>query len=306
MHQASNFHRDFIRPRYWLTWFGISILFLLVRLPYPLLYRLGTWMGRLSMRFMQRRMYIVRRNLELCFPDMARDELEDLISSNFESLGMGLLETGMAWFWSDRRIKHWFNVKGLNHLRAAQETGRGILMIGVHFLSLEMGGRTMGLCHPMTAIYRPHNNKVIEWVQTRGRMRSNKAMIDRRNLRGIVHALKEGDTVWFAPDQDYGPNGSVFVQWFSVPEVATTSGTWVLTRLAKPILMPVVLIRKNNCSGYELIINEELQDYPIDNKMQAARYINQIIEREIMRAPNQYMWLHRRFKTRPDGLRSIY
>lgn len=306
MKQPQKFQRSFLRPRYWLTWFGVSVLFLLVQLPYPVLNKLGTWMGRTSMRFMKRRVSIARRNLELCFPDMDEQQLERCIVGNFESLGMGLLETGMAWFWSDRRVKRWFTVNGLNNLKAAQADGRGALIIGVHFMSLELGGRAMGLCQPMMAMYRPHNNKLMEWVQTKGRMRSNKAMINRRDLRGMVQALKQGEAVWFAPDQDYGPKGSVFAPLFAVPDAATTSGTWMLARMAKPALITVVLIRKEDGSGYELVIQPELKDYPIESEQEAAEYMNRVIECEIMRAPSQYMWLHRRFKTRPVGASSLY
>ena len=104
---------------------------------------------------------------------------------------MGLLETGMAWFWPDRRVRKWFDVEGLDNLKRAQMQNRGVMVVGVHFMSLELGGRVMGLCQPMMATYRPHNNKLMEWIQTRGRMRSNKAMIGRNNLRGIVGALKK-------------------------------------------------------------------------------------------------------------------
>lgn len=306
MKHSQKFQMGLLHPRYWLTWFGVSLLFLLVQLPYPLLHRLGIWMGRTSMHFMKRRVSIARRNLELCFPDMDPEQRERHILGNFESLGMGLLETGIAWFWSDRRVKRWFTVNGLHNLKAAQRDGRGALMIGVHFMSLELGGRAMGLCQPMMAMYRPHNNKLMEWIQTKGRMRSNKAMINRRDLRGMVLALKQGEAVWFAPDQDYGPKGSVFAPLFAVPQAATTSGTWMLARMANPAMVTVVLIRKDDGSGYELVIQPELKDYPIENEQQAASFMNRVIEREIMRAPEQYMWLHRRFKTRPVGATSLY
>lgn len=300
------FRASFLHPRYWLTWFGLGVLFLLVQLPYPVLNRLGIWLGRTSMRFLKRRVSITRRNLQLCFPDLPSDQLEARIVSNFESLGMGLLETGMAWFWSDARVKRWFDVSGLHNLKKAQENKKGVLVIGVHFMSLELGGRAMGLCQPMMAMYRPHNNKAMEFVQTWGRMRSNKAMLDRKDLRGMVHALKKGEAVWFAPDQDYGPRGSVFAPLFAVDQAATTSGTFMLARLAKPALVTVVLVRKALGKGYELVIQPELQDYPIDDEMAAAAYMNRVIEKEIMRAPDQYLWLHRRFKTRPAGTPSLY
>lgn len=303
---SPRFRASFLHPRYWLTWFGLGVLFLLVQLPYPVLNRLGIWLGRTSMRFLKRRVSITRRNLQLCFPDLPSDQVEARIVSNFESLGMGLLETGMAWFWSDARVKRWFDVSGLHNLKKAQENKKGVLVIGVHFMSLELGGRAMGLCQPMMAMYRPHNNKAMEFVQTWGRMRSNKAMLDRKDLRGMVHALKKGEAVWFAPDQDYGPRGSVFAPLFAVDQAATTSGTFMLARLAKPALVTVVLVRNALGKGYELVIQPELQDYPIDDEMAAAAYMNRVIEKEIMRAPDQYLWLHRRFKTRPAGTPSLY
>ncbi|AUX92050.1 kdo(2)-lipid IV(A) palmitoleoyltransferase [Mixta gaviniae] len=306
MKSSTSFTLDLLHPRYWLNWFGLGVLFLLVQLPFPLIERLGVWMGRTSMRFLPRRVRITRRNLELCFPDLPACELEQRIVHNFESLGMGLMETGMAWFWPDSRVKRWFTVNGLHNLKAAQQDKRGALIIGVHFMSLELGGRTMGLCQPMMAMYRPHNSKLMEWVQTKGRTRSNKAMIDRRDLRGMVKALKQGEAVWFAPDQDYGPKGSVFAPLFAVPQAATTSGTYMLARLARPAMITVVLIRKERGQGYELVIQPQLEDYPLDDEQAAAAYMNKIIEREILRAPSQYLWLHRRFKTRPIGAASLY
>ncbi|TPG61838.1 kdo(2)-lipid IV(A) palmitoleoyltransferase [Ewingella americana] len=306
MTSPSRFRASFLHPRYWLTWFGLGILYLLVQLPYPVLYRLGNWLGRTSMRFLKRRVSITRRNLELCFPHLDKVQIEQRIVSNFESLGMGLLETGMAWFWSDARVKRWFDVSGLHNLKKAQQDNKGVLVIGVHFMSLELGGRAMGLCQPMMAMYRPHNNKAMEFVQTWGRMRSNKAMLDRKDLRGMVHALKKGEAVWFAPDQDYGPRGSVFAPLFAVDQAATTSGTYMLARLAKPALVTVVLIRKEKAKGYDLVIQPALKDYPIDDEMAAAAYMNRVVEKEIMRAPDQYLWLHRRFKTRPEGAPSLY
>lgn len=306
MKNPQKFKSVLLHPRYWRIWFGLSLLFFLVQLPYPLLHRLGVWLGRNSMRFLKRRVFITSRNLELCFPQMDDTERKRRLLENFESLGMGLIETGMAWFWPDKRIKRCFNVTGIHHLKIAQQNQRGVLVIGVHFMSLELGGRVMGLCQPMMATYRPHNNKAMEWVQIKGRLRSNKAMLDRKNLRGMVRALKHGEAVWFAPDQDYGPRGSVFAPLFAVEKAATTSGTFMLARLAEPAMVPVVLIRREKGYGYELLIQPALENYPITDEIAAAIYMNKVLEKEIMRAPEQYMWLHRRFKTRPLGSPFLY
>lgn len=122
----------------------------------------------------------------------------------------------------------------------------------------------------------------------------------------MVHALKRGEAVWFAPDQDYGPRGSVFAPLFAVDQAATTSGTFMLARMANPALVPVVLIRRERGRGYDLLIQPATEDYPLRDEQAAAAYMNKVIEKEIMRAPEQYMWLHRRFKTRPVGAPSLY
>ncbi|WP_312273423.1 LpxL/LpxP family Kdo(2)-lipid IV(A) lauroyl/palmitoleoyl acyltransferase, partial [Pseudescherichia sp.] len=208
-------------------------------------------------------------------------------------------------FWSDKRVRRWFDVEGYQNLVEAQTKHHGVMVVGVHFMSLELGGRVMGLCQPMMATYRQHNSPVMEWVQTRGRMRSNKSMIDRRNLKGLVSALRKGEAVWFAPDQDYGRKGSTFAPFFSV-NAATTNGTYVLSRLSGSAMLTVTMIRKPDGSGYQLHIGKALTDYPVENEFEAASYMNRVIEREIMRAPEQYLWIHRRFKTRPMGEASLY
>lgn len=301
----SKFKRSLLHPRYWVTWFGLGVLWLLVQLPYPAIRWLGTRLGSLSRRFLKRREKIARRNLELCFPSLSENEREQMIVENFKAIGMALLETGMAWFWPDWRVRKWFDVEGLEHLQHALAKNRGVMVIGVHFMSLELGGRVMGLCQPMMATYRQHNSPLMEWVQTRGRMRSNKAMINRNNLRGLVSALKKGEAVWFAPDQDYGRKGSNFAPFFAVKDVATTNGTFVISRLSKAAMLTVTMIRKKDNSGYRLFITPVMENYPEDES-EAASYINKIIEREIMRAPEQYLWVHRRFKTRPEGETSLY
>lgn len=301
----SKFTPALLHPRYWFTWFGLGVLWLLVQLPYPIMRRLGAGLGSLSRLFLKRRESIARRNLELCFPAMSHDEREHLIRENFKSIGMALLETGMAWYWPDWRVRKWFDVEGLENLQRAQAQNRGVMVIGVHFMSLELGGRVMGLCQPMMATYRPHNSPLMEWVQTRGRLRSNKEMISRNNLRGLVSALKKGEAVWFAPDQDYGRKGSSFAPFFAVKDVATTNGTFVISRLSKAAMLTVTMIRKSDGTGYRLFITPEMENYP-QEEIAAAAYINKVIENEIMRAPEQYLWVHRRFKTRPVGEPSLY
>jgi len=300
------FSAALLHPRYWLTWFGIGMLWLIVQLPYPFLYRLGSGLGRLAMRLMKRRVHVATRNLELCFPDMPPDERHALVVKNFESTGMGLLETGMAWFWSDKRLARWMEVINFEPVYELQRQKRGILLIGVHFLTLELGARMFGMQTPGIGVYRPNDNPVIDWLQTWGRLRSNKSMLDRKDLKGMVKALKSGEVVWYAPDHDYGPRASVFVPLFAVDQAATTSGTWMLSRLSGAALVPFVPRRKPDGKGYELVMLDPELSPPLDDAETTAAWMNKIVEKCILMAPEQYMWLHRRFKTRPEGVPSRY
>ncbi|NNS08626.1 Kdo(2)-lipid IV(A) acyltransferase [Erwinia sp. JH02] len=307
MTQLPHFNRTLLHPRYWFTWSGIILLYLLVLLPYPVLYFIGCGLGRVSMRFLKSRVTIARRNLELCFPQMPNAEREALVICNFESLGMGLIETGMAWFWPDWRIKKWFSVSGLEHIQKAKTDGKGVLLIGLHFLTLELGARIFGIYNPGIGVYRPNDNPLIDWLQTWGRMRSNKSMLDRKDLKGMIRALKNGDIIWYAPDHDYGPKSSVFVPLFAVDEAATTKGSYLLIRSGNPAVIPFVPRRLPSGKGYEMVIlPEQTSAIPLDDERTTAIHMNQIIEHAVLMAPEQYMWLHRRFKTRPEGQPSFY
>ena len=303
---ACVFNKQLLHPRNWLTWFGLGILWLIVQLPYPLLHFIGTSAGRLSRRFLKRREHIARRNIELCFPDMSPAARETLIDQNFMSLGMGLIETGMAWFWPTHRVARWTETSGVNEVVELLEEKQGILLIGIHFLTLEMGARMYGMFTPGIGVYRPNDNPLIDWLQTWGRLRSNKTMLDRKNLKGMVRALKEGEILWYAPDHDYGPASSVFAPLFAVEQAATTTGTWMLAKMSKACIVPFVPRRKPDGKGYELIILPPECSPPLDDAETTAAWMNKIVEQCIMMAPEQYMWLHRRFKTRPEGMPSRY
>lgn len=306
MTHLPQFSRALLHPRYWPTWLGVGLLWLVVQLPYPLIWRLGRAIGHVAMRLMKRRARITDRNLALCFPEMDEHARAALVVKNFESVGMGVLETGMAWFWSNRRIERWFTVDSTDAVKALLTQKRGILLIGVHFLTLELGARIFGIHTPGIGVYRPNDNLLLDWLQTWGRLRSNKTMLDRKDLKGMIKALKKGEIMWYAPDHDYGPRSSVFVPFFAVSQAATTSGTWMLAKTSGAAIVPFVPRRKANGSGYELIILEPEYNPPLDDAETTAAWMNHIVERCVMLAPDQYMWLHRRFKTRPEGVPSRY
>ncbi|URJ24915.1 LpxL/LpxP family Kdo(2)-lipid IV(A) lauroyl/palmitoleoyl acyltransferase [Candidatus Blochmannia ocreatus (nom. nud.)] len=307
MHKIPKFHYYFLHPKFWLIWIGIGILYVIVSLPYSVIYYLGIRLGRMTKYFLLHRMHIIKRNLDLCFPNLSTKEKKDLFNKNCESIGMGVLETGMAWFWSEHRIKRWFKIKGLKNITQARKNKTGILLIGIHFLTLELGARILGTLNPGIGVYRPNDNPLLDWIQTKGRLRSNKKMLICTNVTGMIKALKNGEIVWYAPDHDYGRKNSVFVPLFAVPKAASTIGTYILTKIAKPALIPFIARRLPNSFGYELIIfPNKKNEVPLNTSTDMIKYINKIIEQIILLAPDQYMWLHRRFKTRPPGEPYLY
>lgn len=201
----------FLQPKYWFFWLGLVIWRIILLLPYSILLKIGSKLGFLftKFRFGQRRIEIARRNLQLCFPDFDQKKIEQLLQSNLESVGMAIIETGMAWFWSDKRIKKWSKIEGLSYL--TEHIKEGVIFVGVHFLTLELGARIVGIHQPGVGVYRPNDNPLMDWLQTRGRLRSNKYMLDRKDLRGMIKAIRNGEIIWYAPDHDYGRKNSVFV-----------------------------------------------------------------------------------------------
>ncbi len=300
--QLPPFQRAFLHPKYWGLWLGLGIFKLILALPYPILVRIGKSLGTLFTRlgFGKRRMRIAKRNLELCFPDYTAGQIDEILAQNAESVGMAIIETGMAWFWSDERILKWSKIEGLEHLKNQPE-GTGIIFVGVHFLTLELGARIVGLHHQGIGVYRPNDNPLLDWIQFRGRVRSNKAMLDRKDLRGMIKVLRAGETIWYAPDHDYGRKNSVFVPFFAVKEACTTAGTRMLLRSApNSIVVPFTPMRNEDFSGYTVKISPAVDFSRCENDVDTATLMNKVVESEIMQAQSQYMWLHRRFKTRPN------
>lgn len=295
------FQRAFLAPQYWGFWLVLGIWRILLLLPYPILRHIGNGLGWLFSRLKigKRRAAIARRNLELCFPDRPEHERETLLQENLRSVGMAIIETGMAWFWSDTRIKKWSKIEGLHHLKANQQNG--IIFVGVHFLTLELGARIVGLHHPGFGVYRPNDNPLMDWLQTQGRLRSNKDMLDRKDLRGMIKALRQGETIWYAPDHDYGRKNAVFVPFFAVPDACTTTGSYYLLKSSpKSKIIPFAPLRNRDGSGYTVSISAPVDFSDLDDETHIAIRMNQLVEKEILKGVEQYMWLHRRFKTRPN------
>jgi len=295
-----NFKLSFLLPKYWLTWLGVLIMYTISWLPYKFQLFLGRLVGKLLYKIGSSRKRVAASNLALCFPQMSEQERDQLLRKNFESTGIALFETGMGWWWPDWRIKQKFTVTGLEHLEKAKQDGHGVFILAMHYLCAEIIGRGFGHSHPLVIFYRPHNNQLMEFFQFRGRGRSNKYMLGKRDVKGLIKAIRTGESSLYLPDQDYGRNRSVFVPFFEVKETASTTGTLIFARQANTKTFMLIPQRKDDGSGYTIEITPALDNFPTDDDITDVTRINHEVEKAILRKPEQYMWLHRRFKTRPN------
>lgn len=303
----SGFDIAFLHPRYWLLWFGLGLLWLITQLPYKVLLRLGRALGALMQRVARSRRHIVTRNIELCFTHLSVAERDALVRENFASMGIAFFEMAMSWWWPKKRLSRLVQVQGLEHLQAAQEQGQGAILMAIHFTTLEIGAALLGQQHTIDGMYRAHDNPVFDYVQRRGRERHNAdaQAIEREDVRGMLKVLRKGRAIWYAPDQDYGPKQSLFVPLFGVP-AATVTATSKFAKLGRAQVIPMTQTRLPNGQGYLIKIEPALSDFPGESDEQDCLRLNQWIERAIAQQPEQYLWAHRRFKTRPEGEAKLY
>lgn len=304
--QAPRFKLYFLHPKFWLTWLSVAFLYAISWLPFRVQLSLGKALGWLLYRALPKRVAVARRNIELAYPEMPQQEREILLKTNFANTGIALFETGIAWWWPDWRIKRKLRVEGWEHIKRCEEEGKGVFLLLFHFLCLEVHARVFGIARPSVGLYRPHNNAVMEYLQTKGRSRSNKYMIQRKDVRSMLNSLNNGEVAGYLPDQDYGRHRSVFVPLFSVPDACTTTGTTLFAAGAHCETLISTCERLPGSQGYVLRVYPPQNPIPSGDETSDALHVNQEVERAVNKSPTMYMWVHRRFKTRPDDAMPSY
>jgi len=302
-----HFNKQLLHPRYWLTGLGFTLWWASAQLPYRWQMMLGAGLGRALGRLAPRRRAIAERNIQLCFPTLSLQERSALVDEVMVSVGKAFFETGMAWFMPHRRLQRLIDLQGLEHLQAAHAQGQGVVLLAMHFTHLELGAAAVSMQHSIDGTYRPHANAFYDYVQRKGRERHNDtgSVITRGDMRGMVRALRNGRAVWYAPDQDYGRDHSIFVPFFGIP-AATITATSQIARLGRGVVIPFVHYRRADGRGYRVEILPPLADFPSNDEAADTQLISQLVEREVAKRPDQYLWVHRRFKTRPAGEADLY
>ncbi|RJX72409.1 LpxL/LpxP family Kdo(2)-lipid IV(A) lauroyl/palmitoleoyl acyltransferase [Vibrio sinensis] len=295
------FSFSLLHPKHWGVWLGFGSLAIIVNiLPYSLLYKFGRSLGTLGLKYGKKRAAITERNLELAFPEQTKEERDAIVLENFKNTGMAIIETGITWFWPTWRFKRIIVEKDIHVLHEHKAANKGVLLCCVHALNLEITARAFAVLGVGGyGVYRPHKNPAYNFIQHWGRTHNGNLLIDRKDVKQMIRVLRKGARLFYLPDHDYGRNKSVFVPFFAVPDASTTTGTSIIAHTSKCAIVPGSGFR-NRHGQYDIIADTSIeQDYPRDETA-AAAYMNTYVEQIIMRAPAQWMWLHKRFKTMAD------
>ena len=292
-------------PKHWPAWLLLGVLRLITQLPFALQIKVGEALGWVIYHLARDRRTVTETNLRLCFPDLNEDELLALSKKTIISNGIGIIETAMAWWVDPKDMDHLIHFEGLEHWSKAIGKGKGVILVGGHFTTLDLAGSLLSLFVDVDPMYRKTKNPVFEWTIKTSRERRFKNLIERSDIRRTLKTLREGRTLWYAPDQNYGAKHSVFAPFFGI-EASTITAT---TRFAKLNDSPLLIFshfRNEDGSGYTLRLSSAIENFPTGDERSDATRINKLLETEIRQQPDQYMWVHRRFKTRPEGEAPLY
>ena len=265
----------------------------------------GRIFGRIAHLLAGERRAIVRRNIELCFPELSGDERDALARRHFDALGMSIIEMGLGRWASDAKMLELSIVENLEYVVDQKNRGRGVILLGAHFTTTEASGRAIRLAGAsFDAVYRRNRSEFITEFLRTGRERSADATIEKRDIRSMVRKLRAGGTVWYAPDQSYKRKGAEVVPFFGVPTMHMTA-TSTLARLGNAVVVPF-FPRRMPDGHYLLKFLPPLDDFPSDDPVEDVMRYVRLLEEHIRECPEQYFWIHRKFKDLPEGYDDYY
>lgn len=295
-----------INPRYWLLWLLIFIAYLSTYLPYRIQLNLGKVLGFLLYLVPSKMKTIIQRNIALCFPELAAHQQTRIIKKNFVNLGAGIAETASAWWASQKKLTGLLNVYGFQHVERELAAERGVILLSQHFTCLELIGRLMAEYCSFHALYQPCKHKLLAYLLDKYRRCSKANYIANRNMRQVIKVLRAKQLVWYAYDVDGGKSSAaVFAPFFTV-SAASLITVSKIAKFTNAAVIPTVFYRRDDDTGYDVIFAAALHDFPAQDLIADASRLNSIIETAIRHKVDQYLWLYKRFKTRPPGEPGLY
>jgi KDO2-lipid IV(A) lauroyltransferase len=295
-----------LNPKNWPTACICLLAWLTVRFPpHQWLLIMGAWLGRLLAWLRPDRRLVAQANLRACMPELSDQQHQALVRDTIEATGIGLVESAMALWCTNRQISKRFNVQGLEHLDQALVRGKGAIVLGAHFTTGELSARLFAssVPTPVQMLARRNNQPWLERVIDRGRKRHCQGTLDKKNLGGLLRVLRKNGTVVLASDQDFSYQ-SVFAPFFGVPAATVTSIAAIAQRTGATVV-PIWCQRLEN-GNYQLKLEAPWQGFPVEDELANASRMNTWIESRVRTCPAQYLWVHRRFKTRPPGVPPFY
>jgi KDO2-lipid IV(A) lauroyltransferase len=297
-------YSNFLHPRHWITWLGLSLMFLISLLPYKAQMWLGTQLGILMYKQGGIRLTITRTNIKACFPELNPAQQEELVRQSFIANMKGMVETTIAWWGNHQPILDKLEVHGLKHLKEAEARGKGVVLVGGHFSILDLAGPMVNSVLDFNYMYRPNDNPLFDAVIERHRMRYSHKKFSKHELKEMTNFIKQGNTVWYGYDQDFGARRSVFAPFFGV-QTATVKAAMRLPRATGATVVMISQFRKAD-GYYSIRFSPILENLADDDDITAATRLNAQLESLIRFHPEQYLWMHRRFRSRPEGEAPFY
>lgn len=299
--------KTFLHPRYWYAWPVLLLMLVMSWMPSRALWVLGTGLGSFVSWFPFPNRRFAERNIELCFPDMSPQDRSHLVKKHFQLSGVAILGLSVAWFAPRWRVERFVTLRDQHLLDEALASGKKVILFAPHFISLDMGGARLAAIRDrkFVSMYRKSRDPLLEYLFSR-RTRFGSILVERMaSLKLIIRAIREDRIFYYLPDQDMGERASVFVPFFGIPTATVT----ILSRLAataNAAVLPCITRILPGGRGYELRVYPPFENFPTDDPVADARYMNERIEQWVREMPDQYMWSYRRFKTRPNNEPSLY
>jgi lipid A biosynthesis lauroyl/palmitoleoyl acyltransferase len=294
---------EFIHPKFISTWILILLMRIAVFIPFKGQVLIGKAAGRLLHPFMHKLRSTAYSNISHCFPDKKQTQVNILVKRHFEAIGVSFFETANAYYGSDHKIRKLLSISNEQFFKDALKQEGGIILLCSHFMPLMLGSRALLLSHTIANIYRPQNNKLFDQIMVKGYKRNGAVMIKSTDTRSIIKAINNSLPIWYAPDQDLGKQNSVFAPLFGI-QTATATSTARLAKNNNTRVIPYSFIRTKN--GYLMSFEKPISNYPSNDPIEDATVVNRILEKQISKSPEQYLWIHRRFKTRPNDEKNFY